>query len=99
MDTVPTFHSVGLKEVTPVSFGNRQKWSRGAGAWQRGGACMKTVCFQILGVVTFCRDSATPVAAEEGLTGYLSADRLDAVKCYGEWEEFSPEEVPVSYFF
>lgn len=49
----------------------------------------------MLGVVTFCRDNATPVAAEEGLTGSLSADRLDAVKCYGQWEEFSPEEVPV----
>ena len=45
------------------------------------------------GVVTFCRDSATPVAAEEGLTGCLSSERVDAVKCYGQWEEFSPDEV------
>ena len=71
-----------------------EPWGRGvAKGWGLYENC------QILGVVTFCRDSATPVAAEEGLTGYLSADRLDAVKCYGEWEEFSPEEVPVSYFF
>ena len=44
-------------------------------------------------MVTFCRDSATPVAAEEGLTGLLSAEREDAVKCYGQYEEFSSEEV------
>ena len=44
-------------------------------------------------MVTFCRDSATPVSAEEGLTGTLSTDREDSVKCYGQWEEFSQEEV------
>ena len=44
--------------------------------------------------MTFCRDSATPVAAEEGLTGSLSTERVDSVKCYGQWKEFSQEEVP-----
>ena len=52
-------------------------------------------CTAIVGVVTFCRDCATPVAAEEGLTGSLSSERVDAVKCYGQWVEFSQEEVPV----
>ena len=95
MDTVPTFPSVGLKEVTPVSLVIDKNGAVGQGVWERGGACVKIVCLKMLGVVTFCRDSATPVAAEEGLTGSLSADRLDTVKCYGQWEEFSPEEVPV----
>ena len=46
----------------------------------------------VIGVVTFCRDCSTPVAAEEGLTGSLSNERADAVKCYGEWDDFSAEE-------
>ena len=46
----------------------------------------------VLGVVTFCRDSATPVAAEEGITGALSNERADAVKCYGNRDSLSQEE-------
>lgn len=45
------------------------------------------------GVVTFCHSMATPVAAEEGLTGQLSTHRRDAVHCRGEWAEFTDEEV------
>lgn len=46
-----------------------------------------------LGVVTFCHSSATPCAAEEGLTGVLGEWREDSVGCHGQWKEFTPEEV------
>ena len=46
-----------------------------------------------LGVVTFCHSSATPCAAEEGLTGVLGEGREDSVGCHGQWKEFTPEEV------
>lgn len=45
------------------------------------------------GVVTFCRDSATPLTAEEGLTGLLSQQRDDSVKCYGSTDCYVDEEV------
>ena len=38
------------------------------------------------------------MAAEEGLTGSLSTERVDAVKCYGQWEEFTREEVAIINF-
>ncbi|XP_066566009.1 DNA-(apurinic or apyrimidinic site) endonuclease 2 [Amia ocellicauda] len=44
------------------------------------------------GVATFCKDSATPFAAEEGLTGLLT-NHGGAVGCYGEQTEFSNEEL------
>ncbi|XP_024149429.1 DNA-(apurinic or apyrimidinic site) lyase 2 [Oryzias melastigma] len=44
------------------------------------------------GVATYCRDSATPLAAEEGLTGLLT-NHEDAVGCYGDQTEFSSEEL------
>ena len=45
-------------------------------------------------MVTFCQDSATPVAAEEGLSGVLSPSSRDSVvKCYGSLSQFSEEEV------
>ncbi|KAI5094984.1 DNA-(apurinic or apyrimidinic site) lyase 2 [Silurus meridionalis] len=40
------------------------------------------------GVATFCKDSATPLAAEEGLTGRL-VNHTEAVGCYGDQGEFS----------
>ena len=49
--------------------------------------------FVLVGVVTFCRNSATPLAAEEGVTGVLSTERSDAVKCYGEMNERTSEDV------
>ncbi len=45
------------------------------------------------GVVTFCRDAATPLTAEEGLTGILSQQREDTVKCYGCTDSYTEEEV------
>ncbi|XP_069065472.1 DNA-(apurinic or apyrimidinic site) endonuclease 2 [Pleurodeles waltl] len=44
------------------------------------------------GVATFCRDSATPLAAEEGLSGLLTS-HTGAVGWYGATEEFSEEEL------
>ena len=46
-----------------------------------------------LGVVTFCRDASTPLSAEEGLTGVLSKEREDAVKCYGCSDDYTEKEV------
>ncbi|KAM5221666.1 DNA-(apurinic or apyrimidinic site) endonuclease 2 [Ctenodactylus gundi] len=44
------------------------------------------------GVASFCKDSATPVAAEEGLTG-LFATQDGKVGCYGNMDEFTQEEL------
>lgn len=44
------------------------------------------------GVATFCKDSATPFAAEEGLTGRL-VNHGEAVGCYGDQGDFSIEEL------
>ncbi|XP_035501893.2 DNA-(apurinic or apyrimidinic site) lyase 2 isoform X1 [Scophthalmus maximus] len=44
------------------------------------------------GVATYCKDSATPCAAEEGLTGLLTGHE-GAVGCYGDHTEFSGEEL------
>ncbi|XP_028850769.1 DNA-(apurinic or apyrimidinic site) endonuclease 2 [Denticeps clupeoides] len=44
------------------------------------------------GVATFCRESATPVAAEEGLTGLLT-NHGDVVGCYGDQKDISSEEL------
>ncbi|XP_040009659.1 DNA-(apurinic or apyrimidinic site) lyase 2 isoform X2 [Xiphias gladius] len=44
------------------------------------------------GVATYCKDSATPFAAEEGLTGLLT-NHEGAVGCYGDPTEFSSEEL------
>ncbi|KAJ6655330.1 hypothetical protein lerEdw1_005522 [Lerista edwardsae] len=44
------------------------------------------------GVATFCKASATPEAAEEGLTG-LFTKHDGAVGCYGDTEIFKPEEL------
>ncbi|KAM9475284.1 DNA-(apurinic or apyrimidinic site) endonuclease 2 isoform 2-T2 [Clarias gariepinus] len=45
-----------------------------------------------LGVATFCKDSATPFAAEEGLTGRL-VNHGEAVGCYGDQGDFSIDEI------
>lgn len=44
------------------------------------------------GVATYCKDTATPFAAEEGLTGLLTSHEA-AVGCYGDQTEFSREEL------
>ncbi|XP_046308610.1 DNA-(apurinic or apyrimidinic site) endonuclease 2 isoform X2 [Marmota monax] len=44
------------------------------------------------GVATFCKDSATPVAAEEGLSGLFATQNGD-VGCYGNTDEFTQEEL------
>lgn len=44
------------------------------------------------GVATFCKDSATPMAAEEGLSG-LHATQNGDVGCYGNMNEFTQEEL------
>ncbi|CAM5174316.1 unnamed protein product, partial [Eretmochelys imbricata] len=46
------------------------------------------------GVATFCKDSATPLAAEEGLSGLLAQPgEGGAVGCYGDLGAFTPEEL------
>lgn len=45
-------------------------------------------------MATFCKDSATPVAAEEGLSGVLATLNED-VGCYGNMDEFTKEELQV----
>lgn len=44
------------------------------------------------GVATYCKDTATPFAAEEGLTGLLTSHEA-AVGCYGDQAEFCREEL------
>lgn len=44
------------------------------------------------GVATYCKDSATPFLAEEGLTGLLTTHE-EAVGCYSNQLEFSSEEL------
>lgn len=44
------------------------------------------------GVATYCKDGATPFAAEEGLTGLLT-NHEGAVGCYGNLAEFCNEEL------
>uniref|UniRef100_UPI003AAEF7AF DNA-(apurinic or apyrimidinic site) endonuclease 2 n=1 Tax=Centroberyx gerrardi TaxID=166262 RepID=UPI003AAEF7AF len=44
------------------------------------------------GVATYCKDSATPFAAEEGLTGLLT-NHEGSVGCHGDRTEFSDEEL------
>ncbi|KAA8590751.1 hypothetical protein FQN60_001694 [Etheostoma spectabile] len=44
------------------------------------------------GVATYCKDSATPFAAEEGLTGLLT-NHEGAVGCYGDQTEFCSKEL------
>lgn len=46
-----------------------------------------------VGVVTFCRNSATPISAEEGLTGILSSGTDSDIKGYGDLSTFTEEEV------
>ncbi|CDQ79269.1 unnamed protein product [Oncorhynchus mykiss] len=45
------------------------------------------------GVATYCKDSATPFAAEEGLTGLLTTNPKGTIGCYGDSSEFSSEEL------
>ncbi|XP_043357483.1 DNA-(apurinic or apyrimidinic site) endonuclease 2 isoform X3 [Dermochelys coriacea] len=46
------------------------------------------------GVATFCKDSATPLAAEEGLSGLLAQPgKGGAVGCYGDLGAFTPQEL------
>uniref|UniRef100_A0AAV2M029 DNA-(apurinic or apyrimidinic site) endonuclease n=1 Tax=Knipowitschia caucasica TaxID=637954 RepID=A0AAV2M029_KNICA len=44
------------------------------------------------GVATYCKDQATPCAAEEGLTGLLTSHN-EVVGAYGDHTEFSNEEL------
>ncbi|XP_034732134.1 DNA-(apurinic or apyrimidinic site) lyase 2 isoform X2 [Etheostoma cragini] len=44
------------------------------------------------GVATYCKDSATPFAAEEGLTGLLT-NHEGAVGCYGDHTEFCSKDL------
>uniref|UniRef100_A0A8C8ZGV6 DNA-(apurinic or apyrimidinic site) endonuclease n=1 Tax=Prolemur simus TaxID=1328070 RepID=A0A8C8ZGV6_PROSS len=44
------------------------------------------------GVATFCKDRATPMAAEEGLSGLLATQKGD-VGCYGNMDAFTQEEL------
>ncbi|KAJ8016775.1 hypothetical protein DPEC_G00010870 [Dallia pectoralis] len=45
------------------------------------------------GVGTYCKDNATPFAAEEGLTGLLTSNHEGNIGCYGDQREFSSEEL------
>ncbi|XP_051914040.1 DNA-(apurinic or apyrimidinic site) lyase 2 [Hippocampus zosterae] len=44
------------------------------------------------GVATYCKDIATPIAAEEGLTGLLT-NNAGAIGCYGNQSEFTDDEL------
>ncbi|KAF7660688.1 hypothetical protein LDENG_00277670 [Lucifuga dentata] len=44
------------------------------------------------GVATYCKDSAVPFAAEEGLSGLLT-NHEGAIGCYGDHTDFSGEEL------
>ncbi|XP_075705686.1 DNA-(apurinic or apyrimidinic site) endonuclease 2 [Rhinoderma darwinii] len=44
------------------------------------------------GVATFCKNSSTPLAAEEGLSGQLTGQK-GSIGCYGSTEQFSEEEL------
>ncbi|XP_044124607.1 DNA-(apurinic or apyrimidinic site) endonuclease 2 isoform X1 [Bufo gargarizans] len=44
------------------------------------------------GVATFCKNTTTPLAAEEGLSGQLNGHK-GSIGCYGNTEEFSEEEL------
>ncbi|XP_068608408.1 DNA-(apurinic or apyrimidinic site) endonuclease 2 [Brachionichthys hirsutus] len=46
------------------------------------------------GVATYCKDSATPFAAEEGLSGLLT-NHEGAIGCYGDQAEFCAKELQV----
>ncbi|XP_067249768.1 DNA-(apurinic or apyrimidinic site) lyase 2 isoform X2 [Chanodichthys erythropterus] len=53
------------------------------------------ICVQetkVTRVATYCKDTATPFLAEEGLTGLL-ANQGEAVGCYGDQVELSSEEL------
>ena len=45
---------------------------------------MLLCCLPLPGVVTFCRESVTPLRAEEGLSGVFLERREDGVGCYCE---------------
>ena len=62
--------------------------------------CIKCQCTSLnhtvlsfLGVATYCKDSASPFSAEEGLTGLLNTSHEGAVGSYGNQKEFSSEEL------
>ncbi|KAM5145407.1 DNA-(apurinic or apyrimidinic site) endonuclease 2 [Mantella aurantiaca] len=44
------------------------------------------------GVATFCKNSAIPLAAEEGISGQIT-NHKGSIGCYGQTEEFSEEEL------
>lgn len=44
------------------------------------------------GVATYCKDSATPFAAEEGLSGVLTGHE-SATGCYGDQSDFCRDEL------
>lgn len=46
-----------------------------------------------LGTAIFCRDSVTPIAAEEGLSGVLTVQQEGSVGCYGNLLDFSQAEL------
>ena len=45
----------------------------------------------VSGVATFCKDTATPLAAEEGISPALTPE--PTIGCYGNTEDFTPEEI------
>ena len=46
-----------------------------------------------LGVANFCRDSATPHKAEDGLSGVLTLKEEGRVGCYGNLTSFDDDEL------
>ena len=54
---------------------------------------LKTIHSLFLGVATYCKQSCSPFAAEEGLTGLLSNGSEDTIiKCYGKLDMLSDAE-------
>lgn len=78
MDTMLIFHSARLRKDTLVNK-SLQSIKMHSHSWD-----------DIIGVVTFCRNSASPLAAEEGLTGMLCSGNVEE---YGDLSAFTEEEV------
>ncbi|KAH3881672.1 hypothetical protein DPMN_005599 [Dreissena polymorpha] len=47
----------------------------------------------VLGVANYCKDSATPVKAEEGLSGGLTTNKNGSIGCYGNQTSFLEDEL------
>lgn len=52
-----------------------------------------SIFFSFPGVATYCKNSATPVKAEEGLHSTLTTKTDNIIGCYGDVTDFTAEEL------